>query len=192
MELLFKSDTKARKICFTSESFKHPAKMILPLQVWLIKKYTNPGDIILDPMAGSGTVLIGTLLDRNIICVELEEKFCKIIEDNWRKLKQIGLRAEYKMGWAKILQGDARNLEGVLADTIITSPPYEATISDGGEGPLVGANIKKYGRRKDGTAKLTSYTQHEVPCKAEYPYAAQNNKKTLAILKKKIILSKCF
>jgi len=124
MELEFKVDTKERKQWFTAESFAHPAKMSLPLELWLIEKYTKPGDVILDPMAGIGTILVGATLGRNIICVELEDKFCKIMEANLGKIMQKGPQMGCKMGRVGIIQGDARNLEGLLVDKIITSPHY--------------------------------------------------------------------
>lgn len=132
MEVEFKVDTKERKQWFTAESFAHPAKMSLPLELWLIEKYTKPGDVILDPMAGIGTILVGATLGRNIICVELEEKFCWMMFDNAEKIMQRGPQMGCKMGRVDIIQGDARNLEGLLVDKIITSPPYAEAQSGGG------------------------------------------------------------
>lgn len=127
----FNSDTKHRKQWFTGISFSHPAKMTLPLQLWLIENFTKEGDIILDPMAGSGTILIACSMGRHTITVELEDKFVQMQKGNWEKIQQRGCQLGYSMGTAQILQGDARNLTGILADKIITSPPYaEAQIGD--------------------------------------------------------------
>ena len=41
--LRFKTDTKHRKDWFTGMSFSHPAKMSLPLQLWVIENYTKAG-----------------------------------------------------------------------------------------------------------------------------------------------------
>jgi len=129
MELKFKVDTKHRKDWFTGVSFSHPAKMSLPLQLWLIENYTKVGDTILDPMAGSGTVLVACSLGRNVVAVELESKFIDIMEGNSEKIKQRGPQLGYDMGWCEIIQGDARNLD-LLADTVISSPPYGNRLSD--------------------------------------------------------------
>jgi len=124
MELTFRSDTKHRKQYFTGMSFSHPAKLVLPLQLWLIDKYTKPGELILDPMAGSGTILVACMMGRHVVTVELEEKFVAMQKGNWEKIKQRGPMMGYEMGQATILQGDARYMRGILADKIITSPPY--------------------------------------------------------------------
>lgn len=123
-EIKFSVDTKQRKQWFTGISFSHPAKMSLPLQIWLIENFTKPGEVILDPMAGSGTLLVACSLGRNVILVELENKFVDMMKGNWAKIQQRGSQMGYSMGRATILQGDARNLTGILVDKIITSPPY--------------------------------------------------------------------
>jgi hypothetical protein len=66
------------------------------------------------------------------------------------------------------LGGTARN--AVLkhygqADAVIVSPPYGDAVSDDKEGPLAGADIRRYGRWREGTARKHSYTQHLVPVK---------------------------
>jgi tRNA G10 N-methylase Trm11 len=104
--------------------------MVLPLQLWLIEHYTKPGDWILDPMAGSGTLLVACSLSRNVILTELEDKFVQIQHDNWKRVQEVGCELGHMMGKAVILQGDARRLPELLVDTIITSPPYGNRLSD--------------------------------------------------------------
>lgn len=123
----FAQDTEERRKWFRAASFSHPAKMVLGLQIYLIEHYTKPGETILDPMAGSGTVLVGCALGRNVICVELEKKFIKMQQDNWQKIKSLGAMLGYKMGEATILQGDARALPELLVDKCVFSPPYAET-----------------------------------------------------------------
>ncbi len=100
------------------------AKMSLPLQLWIIENYTSEGEVILDPMAGSGTILVACSMGRDVIAVELEQKFVDMMGKNWEKIRQRGSQLGCSMGRCQIIQGDARNLEGILADKIITSPPY--------------------------------------------------------------------
>lgn len=128
------SDTKERKQWFKGASFAHPAKMHLSLQIYLIEHYTKRGDWILDPMTGSGTVLVACALGRNVICVELEKKFIDMQKANWEKIKALGPMLGYKMGEAVILQGDARNLNDLLVDKCIFSPPYTNRMDGGTRG----------------------------------------------------------
>lgn len=155
-------------------------------------------DLILDPMSGSGTVMLGCQVGRDVCCVELESKFvlmmqggdcdgwkcvdCQLREEwqgvasedefleladkhfpkdkqlelaftalgwkhtkrlilhrypraephrvtgNWERVQAWGPQMGCEMGDCKIICGDARDLEGVLADAVIGSPPYGEAI----------------------------------------------------------------
>lgn len=124
MEITFRSDTAHRKHRFDARHFAHPAKMHLSLCLWLIHNYTKPSDVVLDPMAGSGTLLLACSLGRNVVLVELEDKFVKMCERNWERIQQIGPQMGCEMGWAVIQQGDARALPLDSADAVLFSPPF--------------------------------------------------------------------
>jgi DNA modification methylase len=136
-EWKFPRDTAFRKQFFVPDSFAHPAKMDAQLLIRIVETYTEPGETILDPMAGSGTTMLACTLGRNVILVELEEKFVKMCRDNWEQVRmrpQLG----YTMGECVIIQGDARRLENILCDKIITSPPYTNRMDGGTRGPRAG------------------------------------------------------
>jgi DNA modification methylase len=126
-EITFNSDTKQRKLLFTGTHFAHPAKMHYSLLMWIVENFTKEGEVILDPMAGSGTTMLACRLGRNVILNELEAKFVKMQQENWAKVQTFGAEMGYSMGQCKISQADARQLDSVLADTIISSPPYHDT-----------------------------------------------------------------
>ena len=87
MKLEFRRDTSFRKRFFVPDSFAHPAKMDAQLLLWITERYSKPGETILDPMAGSGTTMLACGTGRHCILVELEEKFCKMMRDNWEEVR---------------------------------------------------------------------------------------------------------
>ena len=69
----------------TQNSSLHPTQKPVALFKYLIKTYTNKGDIVLDNVIGSGTTAVACLsTDRKFIGFELEEKYYNIA------LKRIG------------------------------------------------------------------------------------------------------
>lgn len=58
---------------------EHGTQKPVGLFEYLIRTYTNPGDIVLDPTCGSGTAAVAAIrCGRNFICLEQEEKFVAI------------------------------------------------------------------------------------------------------------------
>ena len=140
------SNQKIRQKYYTPESITHPAKADIPMMHWILKKFVQDGDIVLDPMCGIGTTMIeGMRLFPNsiFIGVELEEKFLKMAEAN---IKSLEARAKIdmflKIGKAVCVQGDARELEKIMKEKvskIISSPPF------GKENPIMPMkNAKKF------------------------------------------------
>lgn len=65
---------------FKNETGMHPTQKPVALFEYLIKTYTNEGDIILDNCAGSGTTAIARMnTGRNYILMEKEEKYVEVI-----------------------------------------------------------------------------------------------------------------
>ncbi len=116
---------KGWKQFFSDESIAHPAKMNLNLLRHILKEHTRPGDVVLDPMAGTGsTVILAAMLGRHGVAVEYEPHFCDMIRENIKRTeKQTTLTSK---GSAIYIQGDARELSKLLneSDVIVTSPPY--------------------------------------------------------------------
>lgn len=72
---------------FPNETGLHPTQKPVSLFEYLIKTYTNEGDLVLDNCAGSGTTAIAALnTNRNYVCIEKEEKYFEIMKNrinNW-------------------------------------------------------------------------------------------------------------
>jgi len=60
----------------------HPTQKPVALFEYLIKTYTNEGDLVLDNCIGSGTTAIACMnTNRNFIGIELEEKYYNIANE---------------------------------------------------------------------------------------------------------------
>ena len=171
MELIFKADKKHRDKYLTAAHFAHPAKMGVPLQRWLIEHYTEVGDTVLDCMAGSGTILIACTMGRNVIAIDLEQKFVKMMEDNWAKIQTLGAEMGYEMGTAQIIQGDARDLKNILADCIITSPPYaNQNPSELKSGVIANMPEALHGKERFEIVKGNGYSKNTINQIGNLPY----------------------
>ncbi len=159
MKLLkFPSDVKLRERYFAPGEKGHPARANLYMMIWLIKKLTKPRDTILDPTSGVGSLLYATLLDRNVINVELEKHFVETQQLNWAFLCQ----HHKPTGSMMLLEGDARKYLPVKADHCIFSPPYSVNI--GGAGAKVAAlaaesktSVAGYGKDRAQIASLSYF-----------------------------------
>ena len=101
----------------------------------LIQKFTLPGDLVCDPMAGSGTTLVECrLLGRRSIGVDINLDALMVamnrLDFELPDYKGNGVAQEVKM-----YQGDARNLDKIHNETIdlvAAHPPYSDIISYSG------------------------------------------------------------
>lgn len=60
----------------------HPTQKPVPLFEYLIKTYTNPGELVLDNCMGSGTTAVACInTKRNFIGIEKEEKYYNIAKE---------------------------------------------------------------------------------------------------------------
>ncbi|GAB4001214.1 hypothetical protein GCM10029992_36020 [Glycomyces albus] len=109
---------------------EHPAKMWPAVAAEAIRRYSAPGEVVLDPMCGIGTTLVEAIgLGRNAYGVDLEAEWVRLARANVRAAEQATPEA-----WGEVYQGDAANLAGLLegkelrapVDMVLTSPPYGA------------------------------------------------------------------
>ncbi len=57
----------------------HPTQKPVELMEWLIKSYSNEGDVVVDPTMGSSTTIVAALnTERNAIGIELDKEYFKI------------------------------------------------------------------------------------------------------------------
>jgi len=82
---------------FTREQ-QHPTQKPVALFEYLIKTYTNEGDLVLDNCIGSGTTAVACInTKRNFIGIELSPEYCKIANERIQKeLSQTKLNSQGK------------------------------------------------------------------------------------------------
>lgn len=140
---VFPVDRDVRRRLFAPEVFSHPAKLHLRLLQRLIDLYSASGDTLLDPMAGSGSLLLAATQQRNVICRDIQPEYVGLMNLSLPRLREFaGLFA----GLMDIGQGDTRTLECPPFDHIIFSPPYgfeaSAAITEERKQRLIGSNDK--------------------------------------------------
>ncbi|WP_258348979.1 TRM11 family SAM-dependent methyltransferase [Saccharopolyspora gregorii] len=120
-----------RKHRYTPESTAHPAKMLPAVAAHAIAHYTQPGDLVIDPMCGIGTTLVEALhAGRRAVGVEYEPHWVQVARDN------VALAADDGVGHhGEVYSGDARQLGSLLpveyagqASLAVTSPPYGPSV----------------------------------------------------------------
>lgn len=116
----------------------------------LILRYTQPGDLVLDQMVGSGTTLVECkLLQRDAIGVDINPR-AVMVARNRLDFQYNPLDEGYEEPEIKTYVGDARDLhlvEDGSVDLIATHPPYACIIAyskDRVEGDLSSLNVSDF------------------------------------------------
>jgi site-specific DNA-methyltransferase (adenine-specific) len=67
----------------------HPTQKSIDVMLAIIKDFSIPTDLILDPFAGSGTTCVAAKMEgRNYIGIEISEKYCKIARERLKSVTQ--------------------------------------------------------------------------------------------------------
>jgi site-specific DNA-methyltransferase (adenine-specific) len=73
------------------ETRYHPTQKPVPLFKWCVHNYSKPGDLILDPFAGSGTTALAChALGRRFICIERELEYVNVARNRLLQLQAQG------------------------------------------------------------------------------------------------------
>ncbi|MEM2982945.1 MAG: DNA methyltransferase [Candidatus Bathyarchaeia archaeon] len=93
----------------------------------MIDRYTKPGEVVCDPMMGSGTTLVECkLLGRDGIGVDINSN-AVMIAMNRLDFRYVPIDPKYREPHIRIYQGDARRLDNIddqTIDLVATHPPY--------------------------------------------------------------------
>jgi modification methylase len=114
-------------------STAHPAKMLPAIARHAIAAYSQPGELVLDPMCGIGTTLVeATRLGRDAVGVELEARWADLARANLAHAHAAGATGT---GTGRVVTGDARQLLDLVGPEltgrvalVVTSPPYGSSV----------------------------------------------------------------
>jgi DNA modification methylase len=110
---------------------RHPAKFPETLAQEFIEFFSKRGQVILDPMAGTGSTLIAALrAGRNSYGIELNPEYAaiahQVVKNEFEVLGDSGIKLT-----AQVITGDAAEISELISehqipsiDYVITSPPY--------------------------------------------------------------------
>ncbi len=116
---------------YVPDSVQHPARMLPAIAAHAIAAYTDPGDLVLDPMCGIGTTLVEAVhAGRDALGVEYESRWSDIADANLRHARTQGAP-----GRGGVIRGDATSILSLVPAAltgqvalVVTSPPYGPTV----------------------------------------------------------------
>jgi hypothetical protein len=135
-----------RKGRYVADATAHPAKMLPAVAAHAIDHYTQPGDLVLDPMCGIGTTLVEAVhAGRRAVGIEYEPHWVDVARANLALAHTAGVAHD-----GRVFHGDARQIASLLppeylgqAALVVTSPPYGPS-THGQVAVSPGAGVQKY------------------------------------------------
>lgn len=133
--IIFPSDTDYRSEVFPREVNEHTAKANVFLVQSIIEFVSQPGEMLMDIMSGTGTLMIGALAGRSVICLEVSPKFHELQQTALEKLESIAPGASDRV---MLLNVPCQTYLPIpdLTDHIIFSPPYASIMKSKGTDKL--------------------------------------------------------
>ena len=125
--IILPRDIEVRKRSFFPEEvMSHPAKMNMYMQEAIIEYVAEPGETILDPFGGTGTLMMAAIMDIRVILLEIEDSYHKLQQEARNNLDRM---FPGKGQLITLLHGDNRFLLPIPCDHVSTSPPYQQAMN---------------------------------------------------------------
>lgn len=122
--VIFPRDTDLRALLFPyTDPTEHIAKAHMLMVEELVEFVSEPGEVILDPFAGTGTILVALTMGRKVVLIELEEHFQEVIKQNIKGISRTISDAEEL---TTFIPGDCSKVLPIpeFCNHMIFSPPY--------------------------------------------------------------------
>lgn len=149
----FPSDQSYRKSMFPKEVNQHPAKANVFLVQAIIEYVSESEDTIMDVMAGSGTIMVGALIGRKVICVEISEKFHHLQVATLDMLESIAPGISSEISCVNLPCQVYLPIPDI-ANHIVFSPQYAGILKTKGRDSLT--------RDRQGTYDFVEYAKHPL------------------------------
>ena len=161
----FPRDSNYRKDMFPNLNLDaHPAKANLYLVQAIIEHVSYPEETIMDIMSGTGSIMTAALVGRKVVCIELEDEYCKIIEEG---IKSLEIIAPGISEMITLIPGDCSKVLPVYGiNHIIFSPPYtnimkKSPILDKLSRETMGEGLVTYSKHPDNIGNLNEFLYHQ-------------------------------
>ena len=118
--IILPDDVSWRKSLFPDGVMRHLAKLQMYLEQAIYQYVSIPGDTLLDPMGGTGTLMMAALESRSVITLDIEAGYHELQKEVYAHL----LRSHPDMSMCIQLHGNCKLLMPIVCDHIIFSPPY--------------------------------------------------------------------
>lgn len=133
--IMFPSDTDYRKIMFPAEVNRHAAKANVYLVQSCIEYVSKIGQQLLDPMSGTGTLMVATLVSRAVFNIEISPEFVALQRTAVDMLEELAPGVSSRI---IIVNAPCQTILPItdFADHIIFSPPYAGIMKSKGKDKL--------------------------------------------------------
>ena len=133
--VLFPPDSNYRKEMFPEEVNQHQAKANVFLIQSCIEYVSELGQLLLDPFGGTGTLMVGALINRDIMLIEISPEYHKLQQLALDKLEEIAPGVRDHVTLTNIALQLVLPIPN-LVDHIIFSPPYSSIMKSKGTDKL--------------------------------------------------------
>jgi len=123
-EVIFPRDTKLHNLILPAlDPTEHVAKCNMHMIQALVEYVSEVGESILDPFTGRGTILIAVSMGRKVICIEIEQPFVVMLENNLKMMRNTIPDIDEMV---TLIPGDTYKILPIpnLANHAIFSPPW--------------------------------------------------------------------
>lgn len=166
--VVFPEDSGLRKAHFPQEVMGHPAKANLYMIESIVEYVSEPGDMIIDPMSGTGSIMVAAVMGRPVVCIEVEEGYHQLQR---RALDEFTVVNPELRGLITLIHGDCMKILPLPCNHVVFSPPYAGILKMKGGAvrestrSLAGSykdTIQDYSTNRDNVGTLNKFLYNQV------------------------------